>query len=69
MACKPPDRALDEQHNAIEDNLGGSVSPAARSKVILVYEGDDLPDEYTRVAVQPGPFGETVEAYPTDWNN
>ena len=45
------------------------ASPAERKTMILVHEGDDLPDEYTRVAVQPGPFGETVEAYPSDWNN
>ena len=45
------------------------ASPAERKTIILVHEGTDLPDEYTRVAVQPGPFGETVEAYPTDWNN
>ena len=45
------------------------ASPAERKTMILVHEGTDLPDEYTRVAVQPGPFGEEVEAYPTDWNN
>src|SRR5690625_3052371 len=56
-------RALDEQHNAIEDNLSGSVSPAARSKVILVYEGDDLPDEFTRVATWPHAMSEAEDAY------
>ena len=50
------------------EHLHGA-SAAERKTMILVYEGTDLPDEYTRVAVQPGPFGETVEAYPTDWNN
>jgi len=45
------------------------ASAAERKTMILVYEGTDLPDEYTRVAVQPGPFGEEVEAYPADWNN
>jgi len=45
------------------------ASPAERKTMILVYEGDDLPNKFTRVAVQPGPFGEEVEAYPADWNN
>lgn len=45
------------------------ASAAERKTMILVHEGDDLPNEFTRVAVQPGPFGEEVEAYPADWNN
>ena len=44
------------------------ASAAERKTMILVHEGTDLPNEFTRVAVQPGPFGEEVEAYPTDWN-
>ena len=44
------------------------ASAAERKTMILVHEGDDLPNEFTRVAVQPGPFGEEVEAYPSDWN-
>ena len=45
------------------------ASAAERKTMILVHEGTDLPNEFTRVAVQPGPFGEEVEAFPTDWNN
>ena len=61
--------ALREQESELHDNLTGSVSAAGRDTIILTYQGDDLPDEYTRVAVQPGPLGEEVDAYPTDWNN
>lgn len=56
-------RALEEQHDAIEDNLSGSVSPAARSNIILVYEGDDLPDEFTRIATWPHAMSEAEDAY------
>ena len=62
-------KAISQAERDLLDNLTGSVSAAGRGTIILIHEGTDLPDEYTRVAVQPGPFGETVEAYPADWNN
>lgn len=43
------------------------ASPAERKTMVLVYEGDDLPDEFTRVAVWPNGAGEEVEALPTDF--
>ena len=61
-------KAISQAERDLLDNLTGSVSAAGRDTIILIHEGTDLPNEFTRVAVQPGPFGEEVEAYPTDWN-
>lgn len=40
------------------------VDAAARDTMVLVYEGDDLPTEFTRVAVWPNGAFEEAEAYP-----
>ena len=47
------------------EHLHGA-SAAERKTMILVYEGTDLPDEYTRVAVFPNGATEEVDAYPTN---
>lgn len=47
---------LQEDHN-------GSIDIAGAGEIVLAYEGDDLPDEFTRVSVHPSGF-EGVEAYP-----
>jgi hypothetical protein len=47
------------------EHLHGT-SAAERKTMILVYDGDDLPDEFTRVAVFPNGATEEVDAYPID---
>ena len=42
------------------------ASAGERKTLIRVYEGDDLPDEFTRVAVMPNGAFEETEAFPTD---
>ena len=37
-----------------------------RKTIIRVYEGDDFPEEFTRVAVYPNGAFEEAEAFPTD---
>lgn len=51
-----------ELHN---EHLDG-VDVAGRGTIVLVYDGDDLPDEFTRVAVQPSGMVDTVDAYPAN---
>lgn len=55
-------RQSSELHN--EYLYGASVGE--RKTLILVYEGDDLPDEFTRVAVWPNGALEEVDAYPAE---
>lgn len=57
---------LDEQMSDITENLVTNVSASGRDTIILTYEGDDLPDEFTRVAVWPNGAFEEAEAYPTN---
>lgn len=60
-------REYEERHNELLDSLESSVSPAGRGELILVYPGDDLPDEFTRVAGLPYGLGYEEDAYPTDY--
>lgn len=55
---------LSDMEYEITDNLTTSVDPAGRDSIILVYEGDDLPTEFTRVAVWPNGGFDSVEAFP-----
>src|SRR5690625_875657 len=43
------------------------ASAGERKALIRVYEGDDLPDEFTRVSVMPSGAYDEVEAFPTDF--
>src|SRR5699024_1796384 len=43
------------------------ASAGDRKALIRVYEGDDLPDEFTRVSVMPSGAYDEVEAFPTDF--
>jgi len=43
------------------------ASAGERKTLIRVYEGDDLPDEFTRVSVMPSGAYDEVEAFPTDF--
>ena len=54
-----------DYEDEILDSLTSSVSQAGRETVILIYEGDDLPNEFTRVAAAVSGFDE--DAFPTDW--
>lgn len=47
------------------DHLHG-VEAAGRDTLVLIHEGDDLPDEFTRVAVWPNGALEEVDAYPAE---
>lgn len=47
------------------EHLDG-VDVAGRDTIVLVYDGDDLPDEFTRVAVWPSGGFEDVDAYPME---
>ncbi len=49
----------------VTESLTTEVSQAGRETVVLMYEGDDLPDEFTRVAASVSGFDE--DAFPTDW--
>jgi len=57
---------IDEMAWGLEENLTDYVKASGRGEMILVYEGDDLPDEFTRVAVLPNGAFEETEAFPTD---
>src|SRR5690625_1788317 len=54
-----------DYEDEILDSLTSSVSQAGRETVILIYEGDDLPNEFTRVEAAVSGFDE--DAFPTDW--
>lgn len=58
---------LSERNTDLHNEYLDGASPAERKTMILVHEGDDLPDEFTRVAVWPNGAGEEVEALPTDF--
>jgi|SRR5690625_289679 len=49
-----------------QDELDNGADVAERSATVLLYHGDDLPDEFTRVAVQPYGMGTPEEAYLAD---
>lgn len=55
---------LSDMEDEITENLTTSVDAAGRDSIILVYEGDDLPTEFTRVAVWPNGGFDSVEAFP-----
>jgi hypothetical protein len=57
---------LEAQYDEITENLTSSVSAAERNTIILAYLGDDLPDEYTRVATITYGLGYEQDAYPTE---
>lgn len=64
----PREQGFDLYNQSIDlhnEHLHGA-SPAERKTMILVHEGDDLPDEFTRVAVWPNGAFEEVEAYPVE---
>lgn len=61
-------RALEQTHNDLEDSLTSTVSEAGRDTIIMAHQGDDLPTEFTRVALLPYGLGEAEEALPVDWN-
>lgn len=42
------------------------IDVAGRGEIILVYEDDDLPEQFTRVATWPLSFGESEDAYLAD---
>lgn len=56
----------EQQHDALTDDLTTIVAAAEKNHVILAYPGDDLPDEYTRVATMTYGIGYEQDAYPAD---
>ena len=50
----------------IREELSQDVQPAGKDELILIYEGDDLADEFTRVAAWPTGPGDAEEAYLAD---
>lgn len=46
-----------------QDELDNGADIAERATTVLIYHGDDLPQEFTRVAVQPYGLGQTEDAY------
>src|SRR5690625_1466572 len=49
--------------NELEDQHHDTASPAGVGSTILIYQGDDLPDQFTRVATYPNGAGQADDAY------
>lgn len=58
---------LSNRGNDIHNQHTDNIEPAERGEVVLVYEGDELSDEFTRVATYPhGTMLDPVEAWPAE---
>ena len=49
--------------NELEDQYHDTASPAGVGSTILIYQGDDLPTQFTRVATYPNGAGQSDDAY------
>lgn len=58
---------FEAQCNGLADDLVSSVDVAEHNSIILAYEGDDLPDEFTRVSANTYGLGYEQDAFPTDF--
>lgn len=54
---------LKDQASAIKDQLESSVDVSGRGEIALAYEGNDLPDKFTRVTADAHALGEQ-DVYP-----
>ena len=52
--------------NELEDQHHDTASPAGVGSTILIYQGDDLPTQFTRVATYPNGAGQADDAYLAD---
>lgn len=55
-----------DQLNALQDEHHDTASPAGVGSTVLIYQGDDLPTQFTRVATYPNGAGQSDDAYLTD---
>ena len=49
--------------NELEDQYHDTASPAGVGSTILIYQGDDLPTQFTRVATYPNGAAQADDAY------
>lgn len=47
----------------LEDQYDDAASPAGVGSTVLIYHGDDLPQDFTRVATYPNGAGQADDAY------
>ena len=52
-----------DQLNELEDQYHDTASPAGVGSTVLIYQGDDLPDQFTRVATWPNGAAQADDAY------
>lgn|SRR5699024_3253784 len=57
---------IEQQHDALTEDLTTIVAAAEANSIILAYPGYDLPDEYTRVATITYGLGHEQNAYPAE---
>ena len=57
---------LDDQYDELTLDMVSSVQAAEKNSIILAYDGDDLPDEFTRVHTVTYGMGYDQDVFPTD---
>lgn len=58
--------AFESQYKELTDDTTTIVNPAERATILLAYNGDDLPEEFTRVSAMTYGLGYEEDAHPTD---
>src|SRR5699024_9558751 len=58
--------AFESQYKELTDDTTTIVNPAERATILLAYNGDDLPEEFTRVSAITYGLGYEEDAHPTD---